>query len=549
LVHHGSPRWFRSRVEAGEWNEAAMSAVSGADGAFVLPRHGDGVISVSASHDDYVPEAEWTTCAAGEHPVVVMFRTHTVPLVVEVVDENTGVAPPVFECSATTFWTVGGTDDGVNRSLAEPDKVRCTDGRFEGTARFVEGLPLQVRAYTPGVGFAHWQQKGDQNWFRELHPEPGQPIRLRFELDIGGAERVATDGLVVGRVADADGEPVAGASVCISRADKGWWVRYVQSWHDGRFRIARPRDLATGAIEIEHPDYQTVRIDEPADDVGTIRLVPRGSLRCRIVDGAGLPLAGVPFLARTRGRGFHQRGRTDDDGELFFAGLLEDRYYVYVLRRPHDADEQALTSDGWRVGAGEQLDVELSVAPPDRVRVMGSITGQTAEVVPVFVPHRDGGFVQGRRRGSGYDAGGLARGDYLVGIAGEDDGAGIQPALLPRVTVSGFGTQVIDLHVPNGELSGWLIVDLLDLTADDRDQLRVVAVPDVPPGGAAAELVASAKFTEAFGTKPDAGGRFVLTSLPPGPCTLQLRSSDRVLAERRVDVDGVVDIGAWQPSR
>lgn len=542
-----APAWVhRLQIEAGRAARADVETRTSADGSFALPAARGEVVQLAAQHEQYVARAEETECVAGAPTTIVMLRTHEVPLVVEVVDRSTRTPAPRFRVDGISWWRSSGTNDGPrDRQLSAPDDGLGTEGVFRGTARFVEGLPLQLRIDCRGHGRGEWDDGTDALPWRDLEPLPGVPLHVVVEVELGAAERLAPR-VQRGRVLDAtDGRPIAGASLAMQVDGQQRWTRSVQSAADGSFVIAMPKDGADGTVLVEHDDYQTeARAAQPETEFA-LRLVPRATFRCRVVGGHGEPLRGAPILFRVRGHGVHQRLRTDDDGTFTVRKLLADRYHVFLLARPNDADDHAIAHGSWSVSAGTNVDVVLHADPPDVVRVIGTVTGAGPGMVPAFVPHAgDGRWVVARPVGSGYDAGGLQRGIYLVAIVPADDGRRDVPIhVLPRVVVDGLGTVVCDLQAPTGIVSGRLV------TSHPAEGLRVVLIPDVPVGGPAAELVASEKFLTFAGGAVATDGTFVLPRVADGTHRLEVRAGERVLASRHVSVQGSADVGSWQLDR
>jgi hypothetical protein len=83
----------------------------------------------------------------------------------------------------------------------------------------------------------------------------------------------------------------------------------------------------------------------------------------------------------------------------------------------------------------------------------------------------------------------------------------------------------------------------------DRANLRVLAVPEVPPDGLAAELLGNAKVTEALGVPLAADGSFELANVADGRWLLQLRSGATVIAQRAITVQGSLEVGDWSIDR
>jgi len=541
---------------------AQVATTSALDGTFSLAplRHEKWGIHVAARHDDHVPLNEGTICRPDEPATLVMLRVHTVPLTVEVRDRRTGVPAPRFCVVGTTALRAPGEPvDGTVRSrrpLQAPDRGVGVDGVFHGTARFVEGLPFDVLVECPGDGRDGFGDGKDPIPRTTLQPQIGEAIHLRFTVAFDLAEEQAK---VVqrGRVVDAhSGAPIAGAKIGWTRilreripegvSYRSVHRRYVQSRADGSFAIALHDDDGADTLRVEHDDHQTLLVSlDPSAEL-TLRLGPLASLRCRVVDGDGVPVAGAPLLIKAEsddvfGVGyFQERRRTDAAGVVELRGLQARSYYVNVLRRYSDADDDALTSVTYRIHAGEALDVTLATAAADAVRVIGSIVGGPDGLAPMFVPHAgERRWIRGRTDGRSYDAGGVRRGQYLVLLLPADDSKRTA-FLLPRIVVDQLATQVIDLLVPSGIARGRVVSQRAD-----RADLRVLTVPEVPPDGLAAELLGNTKLTEVLGVPLADDGSFELAHVADGRWLLQVRSGATVIAQRAITVQGSLDAGDW----
>ncbi|HEX5052694.1 MAG TPA: sigma-70 family RNA polymerase sigma factor [Planctomycetota bacterium] len=549
------PAWVaESLVDDGRARPTDVRTTTAADGSFSLPGVGSSnrTAWLRAEHTEHEPLCDRVVCRLGEPATIVMLRAHEVPLVVEVHERTTGTPAPRFVVTATTCWRTGDEAPGQmpSRQLRAPDGATGTDGVFRGVARFVEGTPLDVLASCPGYGRGEWNDGTDPVPRRQVTPVPGQPLHLVFEVDFDAAERLAAQ-VQRGRVLDAaTGQPIPGTEVVMTVAKpnpgQASWTRYVQSRADGSFTIAMPRNGSPGPLLVQHPDYEDLTVPTQPTTELVVRLTRRATLRCRIVDGHGQPIAGAPVLFLGPAHDLYERVRTDERGEIFFEKLLADRYRVCLLARAGDPDERAIATGRYAVAAGEHQDVVLEAEPPDAVRVFGTLVGVAPGLVPMFVPHTGtGSWTQSRVHGSGYDAGGLKRGDYVVVFTPADGGQRDLPmALLPRVHVDGFVQVAIDLQAPTGIVRGRVLTQRAD-----RGELRVVAVPDVPAGGLAAELFASAKFARALGVPLGADGSFELPHVADGSFRLEVLNGADVVARREVTVRGLAEVGDWAIDR
>jgi RNA polymerase sigma factor (sigma-70 family) len=544
------PVWRADELVAdGRATVAELETRSAPDGTFTLAavaieKHG---VMIAAEHAGFVPIQERITVQVGQPATLVMLRTHEVPIEVEVVERGTGVAVPRFRVHGSSPLTDGPADaPWSGKRFVSPDDAVGRDGRWSGTARFLEGRRYDVWLKCAGAGRGEWADVADQPAVARQHPVPGQALRLRFEVELDQAERLAAR-VQRGRVVDAEhGRPIAGADVWIGAEGTGR-ARTVQTRADGSFVAALPRSGAPATVCVEHDDWQTeaLRGARPDEEL-TFRLRPRASLRLRVVDGNGAAVPRAHLLVRARGdQSFHRRLRTGDDGVVELSALLADRYPVFVVPHGGAPDEHAIGGGTFTVEAGERRDEVLPIEPPDAVRVSGMLVGGPAGLAPLFVPYAAGGrWTPARMRGRAYDAGGLARGDYLVVVMAANEADKQLPAmLLPTVQVRGLGATAIDLQVPAGFVRGRAVA------ARDLAALRAVVVPDVPAGGLAADLLASAKLATAVGAPLAADGSFEVKHVADGAWRLQLRDGATVVAERAVTVVGSLDVGDWTVGR
>ena len=203
----------------------------------------------------------------------------------------------------------------------------------------------------------------------------------------------------VGRVADAEGRPVAGAEVELQRM--GWPPRRLpreglystQTGDTGAFLLSHlPPDRYQ--LSVLHPGFapaQTVGIDLAAgasrSDLGTVILLPGTAISGRVVDGRDQPVAGArASLTLTRGlravswesaadHAFSPSLETGEDGAFRFPDLL-----------PGDAFELQVAKTGYlpvsehRVAAPtrEPLRIELRAAKTLEGRVLDADGGPVA---------------------------------------------------------------------------------------------------------------------------------------------------------------------------
>ncbi|MEM8711039.1 MAG: carboxypeptidase-like regulatory domain-containing protein, partial [Planctomycetota bacterium] len=298
-----------------------------------------------------------------------------------------------------------------------------------------------------------------------------------------------------------------------------------------------------------------------------IRMRRRGVLRGRIVDRNGAAVAGAPLLifAQQSGDSLNDARRermlADEDGRFEVPRLLAGRVWVYVLKKPSDADENALRSESFRVKNGESRDVEIRMSRPERVHVTGEVqnaSGKRIAHVPVFLPNADEqGWTIAKGTRYGFDAGGLDRGRYLVALVPAEDASesadGPAPvALLPDVVVSGLGAERFEFALPTSRLTG-VITGIADHSSDSGP-LKVLAVP-TGLRGVAHEFTSAAKAAESFGVSVDeATGAFELAHLASGSHRVEVWCSSAETGEfqkldsREVLISGSKHLGVWKLS-
>ncbi len=548
-IVRASPGWYVDRmVAAGLATADELQTRTGPDGRFEAASGGapQDVVHVEITHPDYLATQERHAMHPGTAATVVMVRTHEVALEVQLVERGSGSPVPFF-----TVFGESPLGDGAGRQaggrdvLQSPHGAKGTNGSWRGTVRVAAGRPYHLRVSCPGDGRGEWAAPDDPELRTTLTPLPGTPLRVAFDVELDQAERLA--GRVQrGRVVDdATGLPVAGAIVSID-AEGGGRTRTVQTRADGTFVAALPRSGAASSLGAAHDDYhpQPRAATQPGSDL-VVRLRPRATLRVRVVDENGAAVPRAHLLVRARDdRGFHERRVTDDGGVAELTRLLAGRYHVFVVEHAFAPDDGAITSASFTVAAGERREEVLPIEPPDAVRVSGLLVGGPEGLAPLFVPHGGGRWTPARTRGRAYDAGGLARGDYLVVIAAaNDDDDHLPSLLLPKVVVRGLGATAIDLQVPTGFVRGRVVA------ARDLAALRAVVVPDVPAGGLAADLLASPKLATAVGAPLAMDGSFEVKHVADGAWRLQLRDGATVLAERAITVTGSLDVGDWSIGR
>ena len=200
----------------------------------------------------------------------------------------------------------GGGRDGLLLQLSSGGNsaVASLQGRVHG--RDGRGLAALVEIYSDD-GKPRSQQVGEDGEFRFGGLTPGRwRIRARatgfgareLEVDLVGGEISQVDvllgagGGMTGKVVDRAGEPVAEATILLTRGDE---TSQMRSGPDGSFRIDRPELLGNGAtvqaVSLQHADSQ--RVDAVGGADVTLTLGPGGEIHGFVQDPEGKPLPGA----------------------------------------------------------------------------------------------------------------------------------------------------------------------------------------------------------------------------------------------------------------
>ncbi|MCK5940394.1 MAG: sigma-70 family RNA polymerase sigma factor, partial [Planctomycetes bacterium] len=568
FVHLERDWIYRSRVERGEWPADVVSATTDAAGAFALgPLRFDDARAFTigeVTHPRFVAEREWTDCRLGAAPTLVVRRAWPVELDIEVVERATGAPVPRFEVTTSASWgrsssadpSVVVVPDPQLRRLRELDGATSLDGRLRRTARVVEGVPNELRVVVPGVAS-----------FDEVlafPARPGEAVKRRYEVDFDAGLR--EPGVVVarGRVTDAvTRQPVVGARVAWRgrRGDDDVEVT-TMTRGGGAFALALAPGDAVAGWRVSHPDYEVCEhgADAAAD---ALTISPLASLTVAVTRDAQpcpdvwlLAMFGPDRQRSDRQRPDRQRLQTDERGRARFERLPPGRVTVYVLPARRAANEQALDSFSFDLAPGDRVDQTLAIDGPDRVVVRGTVVRPrdvVVPLVPLWLP-LDGaaGWVQAKPFGAtGYRAGGLRRGRYLVMLVPADDGVRDGPFSLVGVEeVSGAIEQVVDVALPIGRVTGRVFGDAVsgDVSDGVAEGLHVVAIPSLPTRSPQVDdLLSSPALAANLGAEVGPDGGFALRHVADGPHELQLRRGARVLSRRPlVVVAGQAALGDWR---
>ena len=545
------PRWlFEREIDNGKASMLDLESRTGDDGTFTLHpgTTSDKGVHVEVTHADHVARKDSWFAPFDTESTLTMLRTFTVPLEVTMTDRNTGLPVPSFSVSATSWWRTGEEPEGAmpGGQFSVPSDARGQNGIWRGEARCLVGKPMSVRADCAGAGAGEFGDLSAQALRSEVQPVAGVPIRIAFEVDMGAAERLAP---VVqrGRVVGArSGEPLVGVTLrsfyAIENGTRS--PRAVQSGADGSFALALPKDGTACTILLDDHLWQAGAQDADAERELLFSALPLSSLRIVVLDGNEAPVAGAhALITSSTHRDVHERRRTGDDGAFELPGLLAGRYTVWIVPNAGDPDENAIANQTYAVEAGATSTGELHIEVPDAVRVFGNVIGGPGGLVPVFVPvTATGRWYPAKSAGRGYDAGGVAKGSYVVVLRNEREDRSAPVVLLAGVEVRGAGAQAMDLVVPTGSVRGRLV----DVEAATIAEMRVVAVPANLGNGMAADMVGSEKFARWCGIAVAADGSFEVPFVGDGEWSMRVYRGAVMVAERAVRVRGSADVGEWR---
>jgi hypothetical protein len=310
-------------------------------------------------------------------------------------------------------------------------------------------------------------------------------------------------GVVRGRVADADGRPLADCVVRTVAAETRVAKESVISDGEGRFAISAPLASRFRVIAREGPvwyeSFSTGLLHGPATDVALIRPTPAGALRVtlRCVDAA--TKAPIPEYRVSRSQWLtqplleHLRTRRLHRGEATFDVVPPDPYAhaVFVVDAPGHATVTVPIPD-----AKGPLVVELPAECCLAGRVLDAETGKPAAGAAVCALPSPGIFYgDSSARLSGvltgtdgrYRIGGLAAGNYDVRVYAA--GRPVPPSR--SVVVAKESVNELDLEVPKarfldvelaGEVPGDCLGEITWTTPDESTgSIRAFFVPMPAP--------------------------------------------------------------------
>lgn len=445
-------------------DEEPVRAISDQAGRFRFPNVSPGVFDLQAKRAGFAP--------AFREGLEISAKSKEVDLGEIVLEAGAAIEGRVTDergnpiARADVFLSAE-EDFGAFFGAGERAVVTGADGRF----RFPD-LPRGRRfeLMVTREGFAPASLPG-------LEARPGSPLRI--ELREGRT--------LAGRVVDADGEPVAEASISLlettqitlegSGFSSGSMTRGVaKTGEDGRFVIA---DLEPGTVElqVDAPGHRRKRVpglripehgDAPAVEIA---LDPGAAIEGRVLDAQGTPVRDA--MVRAEGERNEEGvlsfagGHTDADGRYRLNGLEVGRHEVYA-----ESSERDLRAQGFlEVRPGTN---RLDLTFPSGVEVSGRAIGPGRNpVAGASVQLRNLQSGQGRQATSGADGSFLftdvVEGEYRLQGGGRGFAASSMPGTVRvgRVPVEGLELRLSAGAVIRGRIHG--------LAPEQRDEIHVSA--------------------------------------------------------------------------
>lgn len=505
-----------------------LQATSGADGGFVLPHEPDAAIGsrwmVRAAAAGHGGHGQWVSHGAEE---TVFLLSPQATISGRVVDEaGAPVAGASLVASSQGAWRPG--------RLPAGDRARSgDDGRF----RLVRLEPERMHHLVVE------------------HPRFAA-TEMEVTAPVAGAARPGVEVVLVrgnaanGLVFAADGRPLAGAEVRLSRVRQGGF-RFVPRMGrpgdepdephtatdaEGRFRLANvlpgPYDLhvaAAGHAPLRVPGVEVP--EAPTDgDLGSVYLEPGADVAGRVVDAAGEPLAGVEvhvyardLLTGMTGASADERVATGADGRFTLPDLTPGAVVDLMFQAAGFAQETVM---GVTAPTERPLLVELAASAVVAGRVVDAlgagIAGATVQA------ETDEAGLPGRRR---YDS----RPAYAQ--SGEDGGfvvEGVPPgAVRLAANAGGFRPgRSTALELAPGERREGLRIEL----ERGGSLAGRVTGPDGQPLAEAMVNAASNLVWHDLGERTDGDGNYRIDGLPEGVLQVRAMHPDFLPAVREVTV-------------
>jgi hypothetical protein len=338
-----------------------------------------------------------------------------------------GLFPGTYSVSAS----LGGLAASAQVVLSEPvtrvelvlDEALVALGQVLDSAGLpVPGAALSAKLGTRTIADARTDAQGR---FRIEGVASGATLTASAEGYRPASTAVASDGeivlmlepltLVTGRVVSSTGEPLPEVQVLARGASRG--VATSDAFGAFRLELEGPGPITLMAHHSLHGAGE-VSVEAPASEV-RLELSALGSVRARLVDSRGAPVAGARAMAwledvRKRNETFSTDSASGEDGALVLAGLEAGVYRVRFSARgyrPAERQNVAVPEHG-EVDLG---DVELELGE----RIAGTVLDPDGKPAAGAFVHPRG---RGSRAGEGVEVGpegafeivGLQAGTYLL---------------------------------------------------------------------------------------------------------------------------------------
>jgi hypothetical protein len=251
-------------------------------------------------------------------------------------------------------------------TVAEESGGLFTRSGADGVA-VLENLPPNRRVHVTSQGGAEW---GAWKYVNVRVPDPIRPAGGEVTLVVARAAYLR------GVVLDEYGDPLKGASV--SSWEPGAYSHGRErpysdmTREDGTFCIAVPEGTTGDVLASKSPWDPVLRawakgVKAPAEGlVLRLKRIPQsGSLVYRIMDPAGLPLAGLDVLVYDGGPDMRP-ARTDGGGRVRVEGIPADEHQVCLGVKTTGPDDPwplpggaALPATYWALADGREVEVRL----------------------------------------------------------------------------------------------------------------------------------------------------------------------------------------------
>lgn len=448
-----------AEVLASGWasGEAVPVLTAGPDGRFVLRAVGTHS-KIGARAEGYAPSPlhAFTGSEGGTVEFTIVLDRPGFALRGTVLDpQQRPVASAVVQAGREEGRGTITLPDGSRAIRPLPARAHTgADGTFAFASVPAGSVPLAVRA----AGLAPWTQDV------EVLPGTANVVTVRLQPGV----------TLVGGVRDADGAPVAGASITVGEwRDLG--RRRGRSGADGSFRL---EGLAAGEWRVE------VRSEEGTRHTETMRAAPGETVRCdvvlrrgvdlrgRVLDAEGKPVARAMVEARHQGWWRHEN--TDAEGRFVLRDCEPDAAIRIGVRRKSVFDE--LTVRDVVPGAEELV---LRLPEEAWIRIRGRIVGPDGEPVAnvhvsPFKKDGSGSPAESNDAATGaFDLGPYPPGEYALRLLAD----GFPPVRFePRAVGPGEVWDVGTVELQHGGFLSVSVVDpagqpvpLLSLSVHDAD--------------------------------------------------------------------------------